>query len=286
MSTLRTLRVLTSTAKNRPALPDPADQVALYQAMVRLRAADEVLAAMAARGRIQWHQSIRGREAVIAGLAHGLMHDDWLFTGAQVPDGGGLDFTCGRSLHHVGTSSPGGARVVHAMGVGWAARLRGDPQVSAVLFGETAANQDHFHVALNFAGVFKTAALFVCCSDGSLVQTSGGSIAARAVAYGMDGVRVDGTDACAVLHGIRKAAQTAREGGGSCLIEALVPEEGEDPILLLRDHLQSADLWSEEEETTLMADVADSAEEQARKATVPAAGNKPQVFEPTGAPGA
>jgi len=253
--------------------------VALYQAMVRVRATDEALAAMAARGRIQWHQSLRGREAVIAGIAWGLNEDDWLFTGSQVPDGGGVDVTCGRPLHHVGTSSPGGARMVHAMGVGWAARLRGDDRVSAVLFGETAANQDHFHVAMNFAGVFEAAALFICMSDGRLEQTSGGSMAGRAIAYGIQGARVDGADACAVLHGIRKAARTAREGGGSVLMEALVPEDGEDPITLLREHLESEHLWSEEDETTLAADVEEAAEGWARKASVPSSGNAPQLFE-------
>jgi len=286
VSSPRTLRILTSSAKNRPALPSQSERIALYRSMVELRAADDVLADMAARGRIQWHHPLRGREGVIAGLAHGLMDGDWLFTGAQVPDGGGLDLTCGRPLRHVAASSPSAARVAHAMGVGWAARLRGDAQVSAALFGETGANQDHFHVALNFTGVFEAAAIFVCCSDGRLEQTSGGGIASRAIAYGVEGLRVDGTDACAVLHGIRKAANAAREGGGGCLVEALIPDDGEDPIELLREHLESESLWSAEEEATWAADVADSAEGWARSACVPLAGNKPQLFGSTSNQGA
>ena len=46
----------------------------------------------------------------------------------------------------------------------------------------------------------------------------------RALAYGIDGVRVDGGDFLAVAASVRSAAARARQGGGATLIEAVVGE--------------------------------------------------------------
>ncbi len=53
----------------------------------------------------------------------------------------------------------------------------------------------------------------------------------RALAYGIDGVRVDGGDFLAVAASVRSAAARARQGGGATLIEAVVGEG--DPLTRL-----------------------------------------------------
>src|SRR5206468_3321344 len=52
-------------------------------------------------------------------------------------------------------------------------------------------------------------------------QTASETIAIKAVAYGMPGVRVDGNDVLAVYRATRAAVDRARAGAGPTFIEAL-----------------------------------------------------------------
>ncbi len=103
-------------------------------------------------------------------------------------------------------------------------------------------------------------------------QTASGTIAIKAEAYGMPGVRADGNDVLAVYQVASEAAERARNGGGPTLIELLTYRRGphsssddptryrgtqadewlkRDPILRFRKHLELLDLWSEEKEHEL-----------------------------------
>ena len=140
--------------------------------------------------------------------------------------GAGID-----GLNVVPAASPGASRLVHANGTAWAAKLAGDKSVACVTFGESIANQDNFHVALNFAGVHQTPSLYVCMASSGYADTAGEDIAGRAIAYGFSGVRVDGTDPLAVQKVIGEAARKARNGKGPTLIEAVWPQKtDETPI--------------------------------------------------------
>src|SRR5262249_62281711 len=57
-------------------------------------------------------------------------------------------------------------------------------------------------------------------TPGSL-QTASETIAVKALAYGFEGVRVDGNDILAVYDASRRAVEKARGGGGPTFIEAL-----------------------------------------------------------------
>jgi len=48
-----------------------------------------------------------------------------------------------------------GTHPLHAVGVGWAAKLKGDKIVTVAYFGDGATSKGDFHEAMNFAGVFK-----------------------------------------------------------------------------------------------------------------------------------
>lgn len=92
-------------------------------------------------------------------------------------------------------------------------------------FGDGGSNQGTTLESLNLASVWQLPAVFVAENNGYAEATSaewsvgGGSIAARAAAFGMPGVTVDGFDFFAVHEAAGAAIDRARAGGGPTLIE-------------------------------------------------------------------
>jgi pyruvate dehydrogenase E1 component alpha subunit len=119
-----------------------------------------------------------------------------------------------------------GAGVPQAVGAAYSARVRGTDQVALSFFGDGAANIGSFHEGLNLASIWRLGAVFVCennlyAMSTPLAQTmAADSIAARAAAYRMPGVSVDGQDVVAVFDAVTEAVGVARAGGGPTLIEA------------------------------------------------------------------
>jgi 2-oxoisovalerate dehydrogenase E1 component alpha subunit len=70
--------------------------------------------------------------------------------------------------------------------------------------------------------------VFFCENNGYAIsvplaeEVAGGSVAGRAVAYGMPGIHVDGMDACAVYQATSEAVARARRGDGPSVVEAHV----------------------------------------------------------------
>src|SRR5436305_14446227 len=76
------LRVLRDDGSLDPATDpkiDPAEIVAIYRAMVRVRLLDERLVALQRHGRIGFHIGSQGEEAAILGSAAALRAQDWIF---------------------------------------------------------------------------------------------------------------------------------------------------------------------------------------------------------------
>src|SRR2546422_6029633 len=112
-------------------------------------------------------------------------------------------------------------------GAALAAKLRKTDNVVVAFFGDGGANQGVVHEALNLAAVWKLPAIYLCennqyaLSTATARTTAGESIAARAAAYGIPGVRVDGNDVLAVYEAVRTAVAHARKGEGPTLVEAV-----------------------------------------------------------------
>lgn len=173
-------------------------------------------------------------------------------------------------------SIPVGTHPLHAVRVGWAARLKGDKIVAITYFGDGATSKGDFHEAMNLAGVFKTPTIFFCqnnqfaISVPRTIQTASETIAQKAIAYGFDGIQVDGNDLFAVYVATKEAVEKARSGGGPTLIEGVTyrfgphttaddptkyrtDEEIElwkplDPLARIRLLLKERGLWGEEVE--------------------------------------
>ncbi len=240
-------QILLAPTPPKGKLPAVRTQETMLDQMRRLRALDEAMLARAQAGRLPYFLSQKGWEAVTVGLATALKAGDWLYPGTVVPGTHGPDVRCSvEGLRIVPAASPSGARLVHAHGTAWATKLAGGREVTCVTFGESAANQDHFHVAANFAGVYDSPLLMIAMVDGDHVDTAGENIAARADAYGIAGVRVHGSDILAIHKVVSAAARKARTGKGATLIEVVRPPGAPDPIRVLQEHLGSPDSSGDE----------------------------------------
>jgi len=126
----------------------------------------------------------------------------------------------------VGESGIVGSLMPVAVGAALSARLRGTDQVCLCFFGDGAANCGPFHESLNLAAVWALPVIFLCENNGYAMFTPQSqstaivNIAARADAYEMPGVIVDGQDVLAVHAVVSSAVAYARSGKGPSLIEA------------------------------------------------------------------
>ncbi|MGH2755943.1 MAG: thiamine pyrophosphate-dependent dehydrogenase E1 component subunit alpha [Actinomycetota bacterium] len=221
------------------------DLVELFRWLVLLRTFDERAVALQRQGRIGTYALYWGEEGTQAGPLYALEESDWVFPSYRqnaigilrgvAPAtvfawwrgyGGKLGFWNPRE-HRVGPICvPIATHLPHAVGVAWAAKIKGDRTASLSWFGDGATSEGDFHEALNFASVFKAPTIFFCVNNQWAIstpfnkQTATRTIAEKAAAYGMPGVRVDGFDPIACWKVTRDALERARAGDGPTLIEA------------------------------------------------------------------
>jgi pyruvate dehydrogenase E1 component alpha subunit len=266
----------------------------LYEHMILARMVDERLVAAQRDGKIGAHSSVQGEEAVVIGAAAAMRDDDWLFLSSREVAAAhwrGMPLTT--CAHHAfatksaagyGRSAPSppayrnarvasvtalvGTQIPHAVGVAWAARLRGKDVAALVFFGEGATSSSDFHTGLNFAGVSRAPLVAVCRNNGwaastpAAKQTASQGFAVKALAYGLRGVRVDGGDVVAVLGAVREARARGSRGEGGTLVEAVTtprwtetPMAGSarDPLTRMRRHLEFRGIWNTEREEQVRA---------------------------------
>ncbi|MDF2682190.1 MAG: pyruvate dehydrogenase (acetyl-transferring) component subunit alpha [Brevibacillus sp.] len=114
-----------------------------------------------------------------------------------------------------------------ACGAALTAKYKQTGAVSVCFFGDGANNQGTFHEGINLAAIWKLPAVFVAENNGYGEATpfsyasSCKTIADRAIAYNIPGIRVDGKDVLAVYQAAQEAIERARRGEGPSLIECV-----------------------------------------------------------------
>lgn len=220
----------------------------LYRLLVLTRAFDNIALQLQREGRIGTYASVRGQEAQV-GSAFAMKPNDWMFPSFREH---GVFITRGTPLkllfthwggseegnrlpedqHNMTVSIPVGTHLLHAVGAGWAAKLKGDSAASVVYFGDGATSEGDFHEALNFAGVFQTPTVFICQNNQWAIsiprskQTRAETLAQKAIAYGIQGIQVDGNDVLAQYVAAKKALDDARAGKGPTFIECITYRMG------------------------------------------------------------
>jgi TPP-dependent pyruvate/acetoin dehydrogenase alpha subunit len=279
-----------------------------YRTMLLVRLIDERMLRLQRQGRLGFYMTSTGEEATHMAVT-ALRPGDWIFPSYREPGAAFLrgytlkEYICqlygneadpvkGRQMpvHHavkrinyVSISSPVGTQIPQAVGAAQAAKIAGAEDVAIVYFGEGATSTGEFHVGMNFAGVWKSPCIFFCRNNGWAISTPGAkqtaakSIAIKALAYGMPGVRVDGNDLLAIHQVTAEAAARARAGEGPTLIEAQTYRRGahsssddpsvyrdpnepkqweaSDPIEKLRRHLAKTGAWTAEWEQELRTEI-------------------------------
>ena len=172
--------------------------------------------------------------------------------------------------------------------VGWAmaSAIKGDSRIATGWIGEGSSAEGDFHAALTFAAVYNAPVVLHVVNNQYAISSFSGfagaertTFAARAIGYGIAGLRVDGNDALAVYAAVQWAANRARANGGPTLIEHFTyraeghstsddpaayrsAQEREewplgDPITRLKRHLIALGEWTPERQQAMDREVAE-----------------------------
>lgn len=284
----------------------------MYRWLVLNRAVDDRGYILVRQGRAGFYAQTSGQEASQIGSALVLEKKDWLYgdhrsQGSMLVKGlkpsewfghvlgKQLDPTQGRLMPHgsgrrdlniVPPSSTVGNQLPAAVGTAMAQRIKKDGGITICYFGDGATSEGDFHVALNFAAVYASPAIFFCQNNQYAIsvkleeQTHTKTIAEKARAYGMEGYLVDGNDVIAVYLVTKHCADKARKGDGPSLIEAYTYRYGphssadddtryrpkgelemwrtdRDPVNRMRAFLTGKKLWNDAKEQKLQQEVKD-----------------------------
>ncbi len=177
-----------------------------------------------------------------------------------------------------------GTQYIQAVGWAMASAIKGDTAIASGVVGEGATAEADFHHALTFASTYDAPVIlnvvnnqWAISSFQGIAGGEGPSFAARAIGYGIPGLRVDGNDYLAVVAATRWAAERARSNHGPTVIEWVTYRAAAhstsddpskyrpkdewkswplgDPIDRLQRHLIASGAWSHEQHADLHADI-------------------------------
>ncbi|HEY0112105.1 MAG TPA: 3-methyl-2-oxobutanoate dehydrogenase (2-methylpropanoyl-transferring) subunit alpha [Allosphingosinicella sp.] len=279
---------------------DPETLRRMLRDMMMVRVYDDRMYRAQRQGKTSFYMKCTGEEAIAVAAAHALDRDDIFFPTyrqqgllvardyplvqmmCQVYSNRG-DPLKGRQLPIMYASNSHGFFTISGnlatqfpQAVGWAmgSAIAGDSRIASAYIGDGSTAEGDFHAACTFAGVYRAPVILNVVNNQWAISTFSGiagaeltTFAARAVGYGIAGLRVDGNDALAVYAATQWAADRARANLGPTLIELFTYRvEGHstsddptvyrpkgagekwplgDPIERLRRHLVSLGDWDD-----------------------------------------
>jgi len=220
----------------------PQTLMSFYEQLVFGRLFDEKASNLSTLREIGTYAPGKGQEGCQVGAANALDKEDWyvpmyrdsagmmafgmppknllLYWGG---DERGMHIPPG--LNMLPIAVPVATQLPHAVGLALAKRLQGEKSVAYVVTGDGGTSKADFHESLNFAGVNGLPVVFGVENNQWAIsvkrndQTASKTIAQKAVAYGFEGILVDGNDIIASYEVTKYAVEKARRGGGPTLIE-------------------------------------------------------------------
>ena len=289
--------------------------------MATVRAFDERMFRAQRQGKTSFYMKSLGEEAVAVAAAHALDAEDMCFPsyrqqGLLIARGCPMVDMMNQIYSNTGDklqgkqlpimysekrfgffSISGNLTTQYPQAVGWAmaSASKGDTRIAATWCGEGSTAEGDFHSALTFATVYRAPVIFNVVNNQWAISSFSGfagaeatTFAARAIGYGIAGLRVDGNDALAVYAATAWAAERARTNAGPTLIEHFTyraeghstsddptayRSAGEptawplgDPIRRLKDHLIALGEWDEERQAAMDREVADEVKAAQRAA--------------------
>ena len=284
--------------------PDTLREMLRHMAMVR--AFDERMFRGQRQGKTSFYMKCTGEEATSVAASMALASDDMVFPsyrqqGILIARGYPIveminqiysnkaDKLKGRQLpimyssrEHSFFSISGNLATQTPQAVGWAmaSAIKGDSRIAATWVGEGSTAEGDFHSACTFATVYNAPVILNVINNQWAISSFSGfagaertTFAARALGYGLAGLRVDGNDALACYAVQEWAANRARANAGPTLIEYFTyraeghstsddptgyrsAQEREewplgDPIMRLKNHLITIGEWDEERQDAM-----------------------------------
>ncbi len=281
---------------------DPETLRAGLRHMMLTRAFDARMLRIQRQGKTSFYMQCTGEEACGVAQAYALDGEDMLFPSYRqqsmliARDWSLVDLMCqifnntedrlqGKQLpvlysvkdaHFFSISGNLGTQFPQAVGWAMASAYRKDTRIAAAWVGEGTTAEPDFHNALTFASVYQAPVILNVTNNqyaiSSFQAIAGGeqaTFAARAIGYGIPGLRVDGNDFLAVYAVTKWARERARRNLGPTLIELYTyrraahsssddpsayrsAEEATDwplgdPIERLKTHLIKQGEWSPEQ---------------------------------------
>jgi len=304
-------QILNENAELTQDLPEFAEQpdnlIEIYKAMVLTRVFDKKAVALQRTGKLGTYPSSLGQEAISVAVGRLMQPHDVLAPyyreyGAQFirgvtmkeillywgGDERGMDFQGPRE--DLPICVPIASQGPISVGIAYAMKVRKEPRVTVVFFGDGSTSKGDFYESVNAAGVWNLPLVFVinnnqyAISVRTIDQTHCETIAQKALAGGVSGEQVDGNDPIALHAVVEKAMEKARNGGGPTVIEALsyrlcdhttaddasrYRDEAEvnaawekEPIKRLKQYMENQGVWDENKESEWLESCSKQVEEQ------------------------
>ena len=291
---------------------EPERLIAMLRHMALTRAYDDRMYRAQRQGKTSFYMKCTGEEATSIAAAYALHRDDMCFPsyrqqGLLIARNWSLvDMMCqvysnrddrlkgrqmpimysAREASFFSISGNLATQYPQAVGFAMASAARGDTRIAAAWCGEGSTAEGDFHSACTFASVYRAPVILNVINNQWAISSFSGfagaentTFAARAIGYGIAGLRVDGNDALAVYAATDWAAERARSNAGPTLIEFFTYRaEGHstsddptkyrsaeenvkwplgDPIARLKQHLIGLGVWDEERQAAMDKEVAE-----------------------------
>ena len=242
---------MSETAANAMTIPREL-ALELLRDMVRIRRFEERCADLYGKQKIRGFLHLYiGEEAVATGAIHALQPDDAIVAtyrehghalvrgisanaimaemygkreGCSRGRGGSMHIFDAATRFYGGNAIVGGGLPL-AVGLALADRMQNKPRVTAAFFGEGAVAEGAFHESMNLAALWKLPVAFFCENNFYAMGTalsrseSQTDLCAKAHAFGVPTLKVDGMDVVAVYEATVQAAASVRRGEGPFFVE-------------------------------------------------------------------